>query len=123
MTERIAPAMTGPETGPYDLHLDETGNLAMVRNSEAIGQHARQRLQSFEGEWFLDLQSGVPWLTDVMGKRFDPVLADAVMKSCLLDTDGVTEVTGFSTTFDRATRNLKSSSISVATIYDEEVSL
>lgn len=123
MTDHVTFAVTGPETGPADLFLDDTNNLAMATKAEAVGQHGRQRLKAYEGEWFLDLEAGVPWLDEVLGKRFDPVAAEAVMKDCLLDTEGVTEVTGFSTRFDRSTRELTSSNISVMTEYDEEVSI
>lgn len=59
----LAVAPTGPGIAlghaSNDLVLDETGSLVLVRDAEAVGQHARQRLMMFRGEWFLDPEAGV----------------------------------------------------------------
>lgn len=120
MTDRIGLALD-PDTN--DLFLMPDGNLAMVRDAEAVGQHARQRLQTYEDEWFLDTVAGVPWLNSILGSSYDPALAESVVKAELLDTDGVTEITSFSVRFDRSTRGLVIESIDVLTDYDEEVSV
>ena len=108
---------------PADLYLDDAGNLAMVFDAEAIGEHARQRLMTHEGEWFLDKDVGVPWISDILGGQYDPVLAESVVKAEILDTDGVTEITSFSVRFDREQRNLSASNIEVSTEYDDEVKI
>lgn len=113
-------ALKENEAGIPDLYLDDSGHLALVHDAEAVGQHVSQRLKTFEGEWFLDTQAGVPWLTEIMGKAYDPVLAETVMKAEIIDSVGVVEITSFSTRFDRNTRNLEAFSISLTTVYDEE---
>lgn len=102
-----------------DLYLEADGNLAWVKNAEAVGQHARQRLQTYEGEWFLDTSAGVPWLEQILGKAYDPALAEAVVKAEILETNGVTGIEGFSVSFDRGTRRLNIRSIEVMTKYGE----
>lgn len=99
----------------------ENGNLVMVRGAHAVGQHARQRLMSFEGEWFLDILAGVPWLAELLGKQYDPTLAEAVVKAEILDTDAVTEITSFSVGFEKNRRELRIKDVEVLTTYDEEV--
>lgn len=106
-----------------DLFLRPSGDLAMVNDAEAVGQHVRQRLKTFEGEWFLDTTAGVPWLDQILGKNYDPALAEAVVKAEILDTDGVTEITSFSVSFDRATRGLIMRSIAVNTEFDQEAEI
>lgn len=124
VVERIGLSLAPPAPGkPYDLHLDASGNLALVRDAEAVAQHARQRLMTFEGEWFLDTTAGVPWLADLFGKAFDTALAEAVVKAELLDTDGVVEIASFSVRFGAVARNLIISDINVVTDYDEAVSI
>lgn len=108
------------ESGIPDLHLDETGNLALVRDAEAVGQHVNQRLKTFEGEWFLDTSAGVPWLSEIMGRQFDSVLAETVMKAEIAETHGVVEITEFSVRFDRTKRELEGHSIALTTVYDSE---
>lgn len=106
-----------------DLFLAADGNLATVTDAEAVGQHARQRLQTYEREWFLDTTAGVPWLDQVLGKGYDPALAEAVVKAEILETDGVTEIEGFSVSFERGSRRLHIKSIEVMTIYQEVVAI
>jgi hypothetical protein len=125
MTEvkRVGLALKRVGTDPADAYLDSTGNLALVYDAEAVGQHARQRLKSFEGEWFLNRDDGVPWFKEVLGHGYDPALAEAVIKSEVIDTDGVTDITTFSVRFNRTRRELQAYDISVSTVYDEEAQL
>ena len=106
-----------------DLFLTAAGNLATVTDAEAVGQHARQRLSTFSREWFLDTTAGVPWLDQILGKAYDPALAESVVKAEILNTDGVTEITSFSVSFDKATRGLIIRSVEVGTVFDEEVTV
>lgn len=120
MLQRIGLSLKREGSAPADLHLDASGNLVMVSNAEAVGQHARQRLMTFEGEWFLDKTAGLPWVRDILGQQYDAVLAESVLKSEILDTDGVTEITSFSVRFDRESRGLSAFDIEVATEYDDK---
>ena len=53
---------------PYnDLEVTADGNLRLVTDAEAIGQHTRQRISFFKGEWFLDLDVGLDWFGKVLG--------------------------------------------------------
>lgn len=106
-----------------DLYLASDGTLAIVQDTHAIGQHVRQRLKTFQGEWFLDTVAGVPWLHQILGHGYDPALAEAVVKAEILDTDGVTEITSFSVAFDRGTRNLMINEVAVTTEFDAEVTI
>jgi hypothetical protein len=106
---------------PYnDIGLDADGNLAMVRNAEAVGQHARQRLSFFLGEWFLDPSVGVGWFGLVLGQqpaRID--IAEAVVKKTILATPGVTGIIEIRTDFDRLTRGAPVRKCAVETEYDD----
>lgn len=110
-----------PDTN--DLFLDEAGNVATVIGAEAVGQHAKQRLQTFYGEWFLDNTAGVQWLSELFAKEFNPELAEAVVKNEILDTDGVTSIESFSVSFNNHTRNLQIRDVAINTVYEEVVSI
>lgn len=118
---RIGLALRRDGSAPADLYFDDTGSLAVVRDAEAIGQHARQRLMTYEGEWFLDAEAGVPWVRDILGHQYDPVLAESVLKAEILDTDGVTDITSFSVRFSGELRGLSAFNIEVTTVFDQEV--
>lgn len=119
MTDRIGIALRRVGADPADIYLDDSGSLAVVYDAEAVAQHARQRLMAYYGEWFLDKTVGVQWFRDVLGKKYDAVLAESVIKSEILGTDGVESIESFSIKFDRELRGIAAYSIEVLTDYDE----
>lgn len=106
-----------------DLRLTRNNQLSVVENGEAVALHIKHRLMTFKGEWFLDTEAGVPWLGDVLGRAYDPALAEAVVKAEILDTHGVVEITSFSVAFAGDLRKLEIKHISVMTVYGTEVSV
>lgn len=106
-----------------DLYLESSGDLAVVEDAHAVGQHVRQRLKTFRGEWFLDTTAGVPWLDQILGKAYDPALAEAVVKAEILNTHSVVEITTFSVAFERGVRRLEIKDIEVLTTFDQEVAI
>lgn len=110
-----------PDTN--DLYLASSGDLAVARDAKAVGEHVRQRLMTFHGEWFLDTAAGVPWLEKIFARAYDPALAEAVVKAEILDTEGVIEITAFSVSFNPDTRALNIRDIEVLTIYDQVVTV
>ncbi|QJD54327.1 tail protein [Aminobacter phage Erebus] len=110
-----------PETN--DLYLAAGGELATVTGAKAVGEHVRQRLMTFEGEWFLDTTAGVVWLDRIFAREYDPALAEAVVKAEILDTDGVVEIISFSVSFEPTLRRLDIRDIEVLTTYDEVVAV
>jgi len=116
-------SMRPNDQGIHDLYLNEDGSLAMAFDADAVGQHTRQRTMAFKGEWFLNANVGVPWLQDIMGKSYDPALYESLVKSVVKKTDGVRKITSFSIKFNRVTRGVDASRISILTVYDEVVEL
>lgn len=105
--------------GPHDIYLNADGNLALVYGAEAVGQHARQRVRTYQGEWFLNTDAGMPWLEQVLGGKPDTVLAEAILKAEILDTDGVETIEAISTRFDRTIRGIAVDTLEITTSYDE----
>lgn len=102
----------------HDLATDAGGNLKLARDAEAVAQHVKQRLLTHQGEWFLDTRAGVPWFDRVMGQAFDADVAEAMVKDVIARTPGVTEITGLSARFDKATRGLILDGFEVYTTFD-----
>ncbi len=116
-------ALAPADVGGHDLYLDADGQIAFVHDAEAVGQHARCRLMTHRGEWFLDTTAGVPWLDRILGKRVDLTLAEAVIKSEILKTDGVTGISSFDLRFRSATRGLDLASATIETIFSQDASI
>lgn len=110
-----------PQTN--DIFITKDNNLAVVEGAEAVGQHVRQRLMTFYGEWFLDNTAGVQWMEEIFGKLYNPELAEAIVKNEILDTDGVTGITGFSVNFNNDVRKLDIKDVKITSVYEEEVSI
>lgn len=79
-------------------------------NAEATAQNVRTRLQTIQGEWFLDTSAGVPYLENdyvskaITDKPADLAFTDAAIQGEILDTDGVTSLDSFASQFDSSTR-------------------
>lgn len=67
--------------------------------SEAIAQNVKTRLLSFERDWFLNLDHGLPWLAQ-MGKSVDLNRFEMLIKKQVLETDGVVKITSYQANVD-----------------------
>lgn len=95
-----------------DLLLDDDGDLVVDRDVyfsrglEAVAQGIRIRLQMFRGEWFLDLDAGVPYYQELLGQKFSEVRARAAFRAAILAAPGATELISLAVTFNRSTRRM-----------------
>jgi hypothetical protein len=109
------------ETDPIDWELDTTTHdlvittdLAWVSGTEAVAQGCKCVVGMIEGEWFADLDEGVPYLERegvpasraLLGQKFNPEKARAAMRPELLSVPGVVGINYINPTFDRATREM-----------------
>jgi hypothetical protein len=80
--------------GPADFYVDQP---------EAVAQLVLTRLGLWLGEWFLDTSDGTDWNAKVLGRRTEGT-RDAVIQARTLQTPGVKEITSYSSSLDRNTR-------------------
>jgi hypothetical protein len=119
------------ESDPVDWALDPlTGDLVMpirwTRGLEAVAQGIRVRLLLVRGEWFLDLDAGVPYLPGngvdpslvILGRRFDRVRAEQAFREAVLRAPGVRAIRSMAIDFETATRTLRCS-ITVVTEFGD----
>lgn len=76
----------------------------LVDETAAVAQAVKTRLLLFQGEWFLNLDEGTPWLTQVVGDHTRP-LADMALKTRILGTLGVRAILAWSSSFNPVTRH------------------
>lgn len=90
---------------------DENGDMMFGGNQaafhrdtpDAVAQIVESRLQLWEGQWYLDLNEGTPYETQVLGKRTE-TLRDPALRARILDTPGVTEIMRYDSVLNRDTR-------------------
>lgn len=103
-----------------DLRLDETGSPVLVYDAEAIGEHIRQRLKAWSGEWFLDTAAGIEFTRYILGRPPSELpLAESIIKAEIAATPGVSEILEFSAAYDRASRGLRIERCQIATVFDD----
>jgi hypothetical protein len=108
------------ESDPVVFKRDVNGDLVfplqLARGIEAIGIGVRTRLLMFRGEWFLDLDAGIPYLESQdgtvsereawIGGKYDPVRVRADILREILTTPGVLDVPTLRIVYDGGTRTL-----------------
>ena len=105
--------------------LTENGDYAFGRGGadmhadtpEAVGQAVLTRLRLFAGEWFVDLKEGTPYVPGVLGKHTQDTY-DPVFRERILDTEGVTGIVSYASSFDGETRKLSVRAV-IGTVYGE----
>jgi len=87
----------------------------LVNTPEAVAQAVLTRLRLHRGEWFLDTTVGMPWESAVIGRNTQGT-ADAAIRTCILGTTGVTEITAYASSLDSTTRKL-TVTVTITTLY------
>ena len=64
----------------------------LANSPAAVGQAVVTRLLLWEGEWFLDVTDGTPWMQDIIGNNTN---YDFEIQNRILDTPGVTDIVSY----------------------------
>lgn len=101
-------------TTPRDLLLDDNNDLVVgtdlsfSRGIQAVVQSIRIALQMFAGEWFLNLDAGIPYWQSILGKKPGVAIqaANQAFRAELEAADGVLKVLRCDVAYDGSTRTL-----------------
>lgn len=88
-----------PDTGDI-----VTSGTQFTTGAEEVAQTVKTRLRLFLGEYFRDITDGTPWWESILGKEGSLTSKEAAIKNRIIRTDGVIQLTSFSTDFDIDTR-------------------
>lgn len=85
--------------------LFENGECPVTQErAEVVAQRLLIRFRTFKGEWFLDVLYGPPYLQRILGHKVKKSVVDAIMHEEIRKERGVSEITYFSSSLDRANR-------------------
>lgn len=73
------------------------GNTSFYTDADAVAQAIQTKLKLFQGEWWEDLDDGLPFFQQIAGSR-DKDAIDLLIRSRILDTPNVLMITTFSST-------------------------
>jgi len=94
-----------------DIHLDDQGNLSTVSGIEALRQKILQKLRFFQGEWFLNINEGVPYFQQIFARPIDAGLAASIFNNEILEEEEVTGLKNVSANLDPITREFRYNAI------------
>lgn len=103
------------ETEDGDYSFGQGDNTWLINSPEAVAQAIKTRFELWRGQWFLDTTEGTPWMQSVLGKQ-KPDVYNLAIRQRILDTQGVSSITSFSTTANTTTRRVEFTA-TVETIY------
>lgn len=94
--------------------LDISDGLQFTSGVSGVAQGIRIRLQMFKGEWFLDLDLGIPFLerdgisesVALMGQQFNEAKARREFRKAILSTPGVKSLIFLTITYTGETRKM-----------------
>jgi len=97
-----------------DLKLDNNGDLditahkaSLTSGEVAIEQAIRIRLQTFEGEHFLDIRIGIPYFSKILIKNADLDLVHGIFRQAIRQSPGITDVIDLTLIHNPANRTLE----------------
>lgn len=97
----------------FDFKLDkDTNDLIFVdqdltftsKKDEELGQRLKIRLNTFETEWFINQDYGIPYQQEIIGKARNKKDVDTVFLNEIRQEEGVNSIDSFSSTWDRQLR-------------------
>lgn len=88
---------------------------------DVVIQRLYIRLRTFLGEWWLNVEYGVPWLERILGQKGNKSTVDMVIQEQILAEAGVAQISYFTSSYDNPSRTY-SCSFRVKTITGQESS-
>ena len=82
------------------------GDLAIVKEAEALAQQLSQKIKLFLKEWFLDQTAGVPYYEYIVGKNYNLSTISSILRSTISSTTGVRTIDIFKARVESTTRTL-----------------
>lgn len=106
----------------HDLDLS-SGDISLHTEIEDLTvQMVKINLQLFKGEWFRDIDKGIPYIQEIFGDKNSKSAADANIKSTILATDNIRSLTKYSsnvTGYDRTFKVLFSATTNNGSVLED----
>ena len=74
----------------------------------AVAQAVKTRLLLFQGEWWEDMENGLPLFQRIIGQRFsqqDTSIVDSLIKERIITTENVAGISDFQSSYSPDSRN------------------
>jgi hypothetical protein len=89
----------------WDIDISSGGfQLTNDVSGETLAQKIGIALKLFKGEWFVNKNDGVPYHQQILQYKGDKALTDAILRSYILNINGVASIPRFKSVINKATR-------------------
>lgn len=85
----------------------KNGDLVLISGAEKIRQQVEILLQTFLGEWFLDISHGIPYYEKILIKNANRAEIEAIIRDKLKGVEGVSSVPVFNIMINHPTRRIQ----------------
>lgn len=82
------------------------GGLPLVTGLEELRQLVTQVLASFEGDWFLNLDSGMPYFQTILVKATSVAQIEGIYLETIANIPGILDIETFNLEFEAQSRTL-----------------
>lgn len=113
------------ESDILDVRLTENGDLYVGPNGlefvsglEGVGQLVVIAIRMFLGEWFLNLDKGMPWFQEILGQKDAEDTLRRRLAETALGVPGVTAIISLTVELDGSTRRASGSMV-VRTVFGD----
>lgn len=79
-------------------------DLDLVDDTRQIMQNLAIRLRFIMGEWYLDINAGIPYYEEFFRKNPNQIQIESILKTEIVETLGIQELTSFEADFDKRLR-------------------
>lgn len=98
----------------------ENNNIVLGTGVDTLVDRLRMNLSTFQGEWFLDANLGIPYIQQVFKKPVNVGALYTIFSSAIRSTEGVKSLTKLEFDTDKSERKL---SISFSVVADDNTQL
>lgn len=71
---------------------------------DIVAQRLKISLQTFLGEWFLDIDTGIPYFQQILNKIRSKSTVDTIFQQAILNDPGVVELLSYQSVLDSSRR-------------------
>jgi len=90
--------------GNFDWELENGTTIILCPTEEALTrQRTAINLKFIKGEWFANINFGVPYFQSIFGKGTEAI-SDSIFKRTIRDTEGIVRLTDYESSLDNTTR-------------------
>lgn len=88
----------------HDLVIPDKDLVVMDDTTDSITQRLKVTLLFFKGEWFLNVEFGIPYYQSILTRGISKTKVDGIFKTKILDVQGIESIITFTSTFNAMSR-------------------